>query len=488
MNTKKEKNLSTHRSSFRVHRSELSRKSGQVMIFFIMAMVILTFMILWNFDLHKLLYVKNITQNGGDAASLMAARWQATTINTVGDLNLMQAIALSNGDDDTAAAISNIQARLLFVGPMVALQASQQAAKNNGIFPNPEYSDFIREHADEVRYDYPSISGATGQMLFPEPYPNAWPEYADMLDLIANDGVSAGPDNMHLYSDIDGGHTLYTIGFYDAIAGRNWCWFYHNEPTLLEDYSNFFPVWWSQLPAPPVQEYRNSEFYGLNLSKVQTDLNRMHVDYTMLDNLAGTRNYSGNITATSSQISAAWYIYNNNWDDWDAMSDSGGRDFPLTGTVKDQYNYSGADAAVRIEATTGRLTPGHSNTTISNTITWTSAAKPFGYLNQNERPIDYGLVIPAFHDVRLIPVDASSAPAAGGFNLGWRRHIEEHLSVYMNSGPGALSSSCYYCRQLKTWESPAFRQSGVNWLQDNSSRCTISGDGGGRGGGTRRGH
>ena len=183
------------------------------MIFLIMTMVILTFMALWNFDLHKLLYVKNITQNGGDSAAVMAARWQAITINTVGDLNLIQAIALSYDEPDTVDAISNIQARLLFVGPMVALQASQQPAKNNGIFVTKEFSDFIREHAREVRSDYPSTSGATGQQLFPEPYDNAWQEYAAMLDLVAHDGVAAAPDNMRLYGDVDGGHTLYEIGF-----------------------------------------------------------------------------------------------------------------------------------------------------------------------------------------------------------------------------------------------------------------------------------
>jgi hypothetical protein len=214
----------------------------------------------------------------------------------------------------------------------------------------------------------------------------------------------------------------------------------------------------------------------------------MHTDHTMLDDIAYEREFDYGINSTATQSVATWYLYNNHWETWNAMSDSGPDRFPITGTVKDQYNYSGADAAVRVEATTSRLTPGHSDTTISNTITWTSAAKPFGYLNETDRPIDYSIVLPAFHDVRLIPVDASSAPSQGGFNLDWRKHIEEHLPVYMEFGPSHLSSSCYYCRQLKTWEIPSFRQSGVNWLDYNSNQCTISVSGGGRGGGTRRGH
>ncbi|MBT3193418.1 MAG: hypothetical protein HN341_12780 [Verrucomicrobia bacterium] len=459
------------------------------MIFFIMVLVILFFMVLWNFDLHKLLHVKNIAQNGGDAASLMAARWQGISLNVVGDLNLMQAIALTTGDADTVAAISNIQARLLFVGPMVALQASQQAAKNNGIFVNEEFSDFISDHADTVRNEYTAVSGATGQMLFPEPYPGAWTEYADMLDLVANDGVAAGPDNMQLYYDADGGHVLYEIGFYEAIAGQNWCWFHHHEPTLLSDYVNFFPVWWSPLPPPPVREPINSEFYGLHLTKQHTTLSAMGLNNGELSETADARGFDSGISAEATQLAATWIVYGGRWDDWDAMSTRGPDPFPLVGTVKDAYNYAGADAAVRIEATTGRLTPGNDGVTISNTITWTSAAKPFGYLNEEERPMDHGLVLPAFRDVRLIPVDASSAPAAGGFNLDWREHMETHLPEYMESGPFAVSASCFYCRQLQTWESASFRQTGVDWLDDYSDRCIAHGGGGRRGGGgSRRGH
>jgi hypothetical protein len=466
------------------------KRSGQVMIFFIMILVILVFMVLWNFDLHKLLHVKNVAQNGGDAASLMAARWQAISLNVVGDLNLMQAVALTTGDADTVAAISNIQARLLFVGPMVALQASQQAAKNNGIFVNPAYSDFISEHAYTVRHEYTAVSGATGQMLFPEPYPGAWPEYATMLDLVANDGVAAGPDNMQLYFDVSGGHLLYDPGFYDAISGQNWCWFYHNADTLLIDYVNFFPVWWSPLPEPPVREPINSEFYGLHVTKRHTTLDAMGLSSPELTAHTAARGFATGVSTGATQLAATWYVYSGRWDSWDAMSTDGSYPFPLTGPVRDVYNYSGADAAVRVEATTGRLTPGNNGSTVSNTILWTSAAKPLGYLNETDRPMDYGLVLPAFRDVRLIPVDASSAPAAGGFNLGWREHMEDHLPEYMSGGPFILSSACFYCRQLKTWESVTFRQTGVDWLAEYSDRCIARGGGGGRhrGGGSRRGH
>ena len=218
------------------------RRSGQTMVFFILVLVILFFIVLWNFDLHKILHVKAVSQNAGDAAALMAARWQGITLNLIGDLNIMHALALSTGDTPAAASITNIQARLCYTGPMIAMMGAQQAAKNNGVYVNDGFTDRLREHARRVRHDYPSRHGPGGSMLFPEPYPGCWTDYADMLDLIVNDGVAAGPDNARLYSDAaGGGHMLLRPDFYEAIAGRSWCWFFRNAPTLLDDYRNFFP-------------------------------------------------------------------------------------------------------------------------------------------------------------------------------------------------------------------------------------------------------
>jgi hypothetical protein len=474
------------------------RKSGQAIIFLIVTVVILTFMALWNFDLHKLLYVKNVTQNGGDAAALMAARWQGITLNVIGDLNIMQALALASGDSGTVAAISNIQARLLITGPMVALEGSQQAAKNNGIFPNPDFSEFFHEHADTVRNIYASTSPTTGDMICPEPYPGAWQEYAAMLDLIADEGVAAGPDNMQLFFDsINGGHLLFSAGFYDAIAGQNWCWFLRNAPSLLEDYTNFFPCWWPSLPEPPVRQYLNSEFYGLKLTKSQTTLNSFDTTAASLSELASERGFTGAIDTNTMGTTANWYVYDSSaWGDWTAANSTTDGGFPFVAPVRSQYYYSGADAAVRVEGTTGRYTPGTGGSTVSNTMVWTSAAKPFGYLGE-ERPTLYSLVLPAFHDVRLIPVDTSSGPVTGGINLDFRRHVDDHLPNYMENGPSGLPSSCYYCRQLITWENTAFRQSGIAWLNQNSDQCYRDDDGGGSGGGggggsgsggRRRGH
>ena len=468
------------------------------MIFLIMALVILTFVVLWNFDLHKVLHVKSISQNGGDAAALMASRWQGITLNLVGDLNLMKAIALSSGDQTTADAIDGIQKRLLFTGPMVAFQASQQAAKNNGLFVHDGYSSFMRDHANEVRNDYTAPIGPGGTMLFPEPWLGAWDEYADMLDLAADDGIAAAPDNMRLFSDnASGSHILYEPGFYAAIDSRNWCWFFNNYPSLLEDYEPFFPCWWRALPDTNSRYFHNSEIFGLGLRPITAQLNSF-LDQGTATTIAGERQLDGALTAAGMTTSVVWYCYGDSWSTWEAMDQGVAWPIPITGSVRPQYDYAGADAAVRIEATTDRLTPGPAGSETASTVTWTSAAKPFGYLSDDARPNDYQLVLPAYRDVRLIPIDASSAPAGGGYDLAWREHIGTHLPRYVNAGTAGLAGGCYYCSQLRTWESRTFRASGIAWLSRNSDRCTLppsdGGGGGGGGGGDpgsggrRRGH
>lgn len=470
------------------------RKQGQALIFFLMVLVVLVFVVMWNFDLHKILFAKYTTQNAGDSAALSAARWQAISLNLVGDLNLMHAVALSNNDLDTASSITQIQARLCYSGPMIAFMASQQAAKNNGVYRNDDFDSLCLRHADAVRNDYPSRAAPDGSMLFPEPYPDCWNEYASMLELIAAEGIAAGPDNARFHGDASGGHTLLDPGFYDAVAGRIWCWFFNNTPSLLEDYDNFFPCWWPALPEPEHVEYINSEIYSLNLRTVSTSLDRF-LSFEDASSLTSERGYTS-VSNEAMEVDAIWYCYNSRWTAWDAIKPYGGDDpFPITGLVKPQYDYAGADAAVRIEERVDRHTPGAGGSQISDYITWTAAAKPFGYLNETQTPNSFDLVIPAFHEVRLIPVDTSSAPAAGGYNIDWRDHIETHLPKYLDDGPNAINtdpemSACWYCQQLLVWENEAFRQSGIDWLSVNSYLCTLPSGGGGshREGGSRRGH
>jgi hypothetical protein len=472
-------------------RTSDQRRSGQTIVFMIMILVILVFVVIWNFDLHRILYVKSVSQNGGDAASLMAARWQGITLNLVGDLNIMLAGAVSEGDSEGISAISNIQARLCYVGPMIALMASQQAAKNNGIYSNSGFTEALHEHARIVREIYPYQTSDAGEILFPEPYPGCWADYADMLELIAAEGIAAAPDNARFYTDSTGGHLLLSTDFYEAVAGRNWCWFHNHAPSLLETYDSY--RWWPPFPDIPHRSYINSEIYGLSLTRQTTSLDGFGWTAQDMAALSDQRSLSVDASSNSMSTTATWYCYRaDTWSQWDAFSIEGAFPFPATGPVKPEYDYAGADAVVRVVTDVGRMTPGTGGTTVTNRLTWTSAAKPFGFLGSHEPPTANAmLVLPAYHRVGLIPLDTASWPSGGAFNLDWRDHIENHLEPYLEKGPAAIpADTCFYCRQLVTWEDPDFRNEGIAWLGEYSWRCTITGGGNGshRGGGRRRGH
>lgn len=458
-----------------------NRRHGQTLIFLLMVLLVLFFAAIWHFDLHKIIYVKTLSQNAGDAAALAAARWQGRTLNLIGDLNIVQAIALMNGDTDAAATVAELQARLCFAGPMIAAMASQQAAKHNRIYVNKQFTEYLEDHADTVRNVYPMMFNDDGEMLFPEPFENAWSEYADMIEMLCDHGIAAAPDNMQLYNDRTGGHILLNQDFYDAVNGRDWCWFYFNHSTLLEDYTDY--TWWPPLPPLiPNPEPVNSEIFGLGLRR-WTSIDTLATVDTM-ENLRTIRSlYGTEIDGTVMTFTATWYAYAPaSWSEWTIFEP--GTSFPIVGPVKPEYNVTGADAAIRIETETTRLTPGSG----ADTITWTAAAKPFGTLNDG-LVNRYGIVLPAFSDVRLIAVDASSAPSGGSFNLEWRNHIENHLPPYMVSGPDVISSSCLFCQALITWEDPSFREEGCLWLEDNSHLCyTTGGSGSPSSGGTRRAH
>ena len=481
-----------------------ARNRGQTIIFLLVVVVILAFVLLWIVDLHQIVAGKSHAQNAGDAAALAAARWQASTLNLEGELNLMHALALSANDDAAVDAITNIQARLLFTGPLGGLVAAQVVAKNNRVYNDPGFEELINDHANDVsRYN-----DEIGQdLLFPEPYPGAWSEYSLMLNSIAKDGVAAAPDNALFYTDPDGSHILLDPGFYSAVAGRQWCWFYLNYAvsenpvrTILDDFSDFhdFP----SLPARVHSSYKNSEIFGVGLRPRNIALERVGGIEDALFAAAETQgiDLQGTTDPTITPYSRTnvlpvvenWYFYEKSmWDTpWPAMSSDSPDVLPLAGEIKPEYNYTGADAVVRLSIETTRIsTPEPS----SDMLVWTAAAKPFGYLNSPKGvngkilPTAYGLVLPAFRNVRLIPMDAATSGSDGSFDIAWRHHTDEHLPVYLETGQ--KEPGCPYCERIETFENPAFRQQGIEWLRKNSKRCVVPPPhGGGHGGGTRRGH
>ena len=474
-----------------------AQRGGQTIVFLLMALTVLVFIFLWNVDLHRIVAGKSLSQNAGDAAALAAARWQGATLNLIGELNLMHALALSAGDTDAVDAVTNLQARLSFTGPMTALVAAQVAAKNNRIYTDADFTALMRRHADDVsRYDTPVAGG----VLFPEPYAGAWDAYARMLADIAADGIAAAPDNARFYNDAPGNHILRDPAFYDAVAGRIWCWFYLHPTasrnpvrTMLDDFTDH--SWWGPLPQPDPPTFESAEIFGLGLVSHPVALERLMTPEAFQVGAAQQAiDLTGFVQTNVMPVVERWYFYHPAaWQAWTIMNPDGPDAFPIAGPVKSEYDYTGADAVIRLHAQVTRLTPAAGMPDRYDDLLWTAAAKPFGYLETDDstglklRPDAFGLVLPAFREIRLIPVDAASGGATGSFDIHWRRHLDEHLPLYVATG--RLDDACRYCRRIATFQDAAFRQQGRDWLLHNHGLCTLpGGGGGGRGGGTRRGH
>jgi hypothetical protein len=462
-------------------------KSGQAIIFVVLVLVVLSFVMLWNFDLHKTLYVKIRARDAGDAAALAAARWQGQTLNVIGELNIVQAVllteALAAGETGfpEVEALDELRSRLAFVGPVMGLVAANQAAKNNRIYSNPTYTQQLLDHVEQVRWDYPT--------QFDPPWEDAWRDYADMLEAVAWHGIAAMPDNPSWYTDyVNWSHPLLNPAFYDAVASMNWCWFHHHQRALLEEYRTWRD--WPPLPGRMRREPGNSEVFSLRIMPLRTAaslpaLNPGHaqnrLDEWTEEHLATN---DPDIVHATVMLDVGWHAYNpSDWISWTSFIAPG---FPFDSRIREEYDVLGADAAVRLGAQASRLMPGTGQSVIQRT----AAAKPFGTLLDDERIDAFGLVLPGFTDVRLIPMDTSTAPE-GGSQPRWAEHIYEHLPVYMERGPRGLFGGCYYCRQLQVWEVRAFRLNGLTWLRANAHTCEVRGPGPGPGfpdGGTRRGH
>ncbi|MCL2105292.1 MAG: pilus assembly protein TadG-related protein [Kiritimatiellaeota bacterium] len=477
------------------------RQAGQAIIFLLLAFTVLAFFLMFQVDLHRIIQRKNQVQNAGDAAALATARWQASSLNLIGELNLLHVLALAVlPEPDTAAvdAITNMQARLSFTGPLAAFYAAQVAAKNNHIYVDPDLTSYYQGHAATIRHQYAALLNADGDQYFPEPWSGAWQEYADILDVICADGLAAGPDNARFFSDPGGGHVLFRKDFYYAVTGMNWCWFHFNQKGLLESYHSYHD--WPPIPNLDERDYTNSEIFSLGLHPLTERMARLYQTSELVDRIEAANLLDQLVnpidTTNVTDSVETWYMYNQgHWAEWEDIKATGEIVFPAAGEIRPEYDYVGADAVLRVSAPVDRIMPEggrrQNRTPSSSVANWTAASKPFGFLDDGTARIrpnaPPGLVLPAFHSVRLIPADTASNSDAFSSDIEWVIHLKAHLRPYMDLG--TTEPNCRYCNALVMWEPQPFRQIGIDWLKENSSKCRLpSGGGGGGGGGGRRGH
>ena len=477
------------------------RREGQTLIFMAMVVLMIAFAALVYFDISKVFHVKSLSNNGADAAALAGARWQAISLNLIGSLNVAQAAALTdalssgNAESEEMLLIADLQRRIHFSGPMLGLVAAQQAAKQNGVHNNEEFESEMRSHVSRVLLEYTA---------FDEPFvpsggfDNGWQELADMYSLVGEQGMAVQPA-LQYYGIPTGPHILLSPDFYDAVRGRNWCWFYWNAYGVLLSYTNYtdWGLTVDDLEGVDIDPH-NAEFLSLQLSQGWV-LDRVPVLPTGSE---WEESFTDLIEAIQSadplvleQVRVEWSTYNPEWGGWITLDDG----FPWDREIRQEFDYGGGDSVMTVRTETPRLSnvanlgKEENDEFVENRLSTIAAAKPFGSLPGEDGlvpPNTYGVVIPAFTDVRLIPVGTANSTGQGGHREGWVEFVVTILPAYLESGPIVLSNwpGNYFAQQLVTWEIPGFRQAGITWIENYADTCRQpSGPGGGPGGGTNFG-
>lgn len=430
----------------------IGKRKGQVAVYLVMVLVALTILAVMNVDLFLSVRNKFRSQNAGDAASLAAARYQGHLLNEIGRLNLEHIYAAIREDRSRIAEIEMTQRRLALLGPLEAVRLSSEASMKNGGEIRDEFAEFLIDHARFVRDVYASEDNEAGNEPYPESWPGAWEEYAAEIERVAQEGLAAGVDNVDFHN-AGSTHVLMNRRFYDAIRGRDWCWFFLTcgMNCLLENYNSFHD--WAPIQRKDIGAFANSEIYPLYVEFRRCSLLDFY-SVAEITTLMRNADYNVNEKDVSSSSAlrssrSAWaFLDPLMWRDW---KDAEG--FPFVGSVKPEYNYHGAAAICRV---------------YSKNNVWSAAAKPLASIDPTRTA---NLVKPTFDAVRLVPLDSVGGNDLATADIPWIRHVREHLMHYLKFGPESCSASCGYCLDLRKWERDSFRHSGILWLKFNSYEC-----------------
>lgn len=465
--------------------------------------VIGVLVVVWNFDLHRVITAKVRVRNAADAAAMAGARWQGITLNMIGDLNLIQVAILTEAyANDTnrkefevpgeASELHDLRTRLEFFGPLAAFAIAQQAAFNNGVLRNRALEQDLFFMAESIRVH-------PGDIPFPR-------EYADLLEYLASQGAAVSAYSLRIPN-----HPLTDERFYAAIvqAMQGWWCAMYDYRYQLEHYESFED--WSKLDT----EFRFGEILGLKLQdfiipagsdgiagstvpmppsatasrdKYIEDLTDYLGNNEIVENYGDTNYVLAAIYPYNPDTQIKWSIYDSSWNRaWPKAADGGeevdekGRYFPMRSDVNDFYNYMGAETGIAVSAPVGRgILSSSDDATVD--LAYKAKAKVFGTLEvdgSTERIDHLGFVFPCFRDVRLIPVGIGDRVLSTAFY----RHVINHLPAYLDGGTEATNPDCRYCRLLKEWEM-LDRAAGLEWLEnayedDAENPCDPKGRGGG---------
>ncbi len=264
--------------------SQKIKRKGQTLIIGVVALVILLTASLFIFDLQSIIRVKVKSQTAADAAALAACNWQIETLNLIGELNIIKACTVLVSDippmgndspqalQESADLLSEMQSRIAFVGPVIGFGAAQQAAKNNGMNPNPFYTSVVRKHIKRLSADTssdnpedPNDDNYLDAYYYDIPkrienYEWRYP-YMEMVRAVNEGqfGVAAAPNVDFAGLPLVDPDWLMDINLYFAISSEYWC--YPTLRRLLKSF-DFSGKWWDvNIVSSSMNFPRESEYY-----------------------------------------------------------------------------------------------------------------------------------------------------------------------------------------------------------------------------------
>jgi len=473
----------------------MKARRGQVALYLVATLVAICILVMMNVGIFLSVSARNKAMNAGDAASLAVAKHQGELLNRIGELNRRHVRLLLGMDDaggDVLQQCADLvleQKRLCFLGPLEGIGIGSRAALDNGVEKEP--TGGMRKILEDHLLD---IGGYVNNPdMFPEPWSGAWQEYAQNFQMQLNGDVLAGPENPE-FADAWRCNPLVNQAFYNAIAGRQWCWFKFNGLWIFDCDS-------SNMPRPDFAEpspHWNSEIYPLHLTfrPIEWGSSEDREDWArILANIADCDEIDVLTNRFVFSAEQEWAFYDGTWSKW-SESDSewiagfNPDAFPIVGEVKPEYDVRGCAAKCRVITEAADVLR---EDAAPQTVVFTSASKPFGTVRNGDGDEDVvtanrNFVSSSFTDVRLVPTDSvGGADLDGGADHDWVMHVRKHLMCYLSDGPNAING-CWYCQRLVEWEHPSFRQQGVTWLKYHSDECEITGGGGSYHGGAAHAH
>ncbi len=496
---------------------------GQVLIIGIMTVLLLVIAIIFLYDLHSIIRIKVKAQTAADAAALTAANWQRHSLNLIGELNLVKACTVLVSDivpfgDDSPAGISTsseiiteMQARVSFVGPMIGFGAAQQAAKNNGMNPVSHFTNVVSQHIDNLMNDdFYGESVGINQRI-PDYLENqdvdpgndkgyAWRTpsgggpYVQMVEAvnIGQGGIAAAPNvDFASLPNVDPSWLL-EVGLWRAVASEYWC---HGTLRSLIKTFDFSGKWWQasivQNSASFPEECEYSPLY-IEYSGVG-DTSLFDSARGALDTLATERSLTvsdkfnrgeaGDVDNINTPLPyVMWCKYESRWADDIPSSEwiGNGSISYLRASLKPEYIYGGALAKMRCYAEPTAMSSNYKASKLSGDwisvsaanvapVTCTALAKPLGRLAAGVPPYAASMVLPVFDKSRLIPVSMQDPTGLyDPFNadqyalflfLKWAATVDDIMNPPADPPcPSAYYLACFQKLNTQDWRSKGWNR------------------------------